>query len=497
MIAMMAVGARRSPGTHIAWRGFLIGVMALLGLATAHAQNTRVLRVDDASPRHALVIGIDDYRTIDKLEKAGNDARAVGAKLERIGFQTTLLIDANRRQINTAVNDFVERIAGGGEGVLFFAGHGVQINNQNYLLPADIESPRGEADIDDQAISLQGIQDKIARAHPRFTLLIVDACRDNPLPRRAGRALGATRGLALAGSAEGQMILFSAGANQQALDKLYDDDPDPNGLFTRELLPWLDQPGVSVRQAMQEVRRAVHARAKKHHHNQFPAMYDQVLGEYYFVPKPAHFLPLDVTPPAPVPASVPAPRPPPVVLTPVAPATEAPTGPVPTAAMTTAARRPVLAHAGIGVPTYRAFWSGENRAGYSRRIDDALARLGAEGLGMAAHALHLDAAAFDTLWNEPADAPRARALCADTPTPARLLLARVETPPVHFTDIESAYWPELKLRLIDCADFNIRRHAKILAPRNGEAWPFAAEFHEEVAAFLRRERDATQQGVTP
>ncbi|MDP2786755.1 MAG: SUMF1/EgtB/PvdO family nonheme iron enzyme [Pseudomonadota bacterium] len=239
--------------------------------------------VNDAA-RHALVIGNNSYQGVKPLEKAANDARAMGRALDKIGYKTTVLVDANQRQMNAAVNRFVDNIAGGGEGVLFFAGHGVQINNQNYLLPIDIEDPKNEADVADQAVNLQLLQDKIAQVRAQFALLVVDACRDNPLPRKAGRSVGGTRGLAQASSAEGQMVIFSAGANQQALDKLNPQDRDPNGVFTREFLPWLNKPGVSVRQAVQEVRRAVYAKAKSVNHDQFPAVYDQVLGDFYFVP---------------------------------------------------------------------------------------------------------------------------------------------------------------------------------------------------------------------
>lgn len=234
--------------------------------------------------RVALVIGNDAYRHVQPLEKAGNDARAVGAALEKVGFRTAVLLNADRRQLSRAINRFTEEVAGGGQAVFYFAGHGVQINNQNYLLPVDFELPGNEADVADQAIHLQAVQDKLAEARAQYALLVIDACRDNPLPRRAGRSLGGTRGLAQPSSAQGLMVVFSAGAHQQALDKLDDRDRHPNGVFTREFLPWIEKPGVRIRDAILEVRRNVHAAAKKVDHDQLPAVYDQVLGDFYFVP---------------------------------------------------------------------------------------------------------------------------------------------------------------------------------------------------------------------
>ncbi|MEW6677139.1 MAG: caspase family protein [Pseudomonadota bacterium] len=238
----------------------------------------------EADRRIALVIGNNTYRHVPPLEKAANDARAVGEALKKVGYKTTVLLEANQRRMNSAINRFVEDLDNGGMGVLFFAGHGVQINNQNFLLPVDFEQPSSEADVADQAVSLQAVQDKLAQARTRFTLLVVDACRDNPLPRKTGRSFGLTRGLAQASSAEGQIVVFSAGANQQALDKLGQDDRHPNGVFTREFLPWIERPGVSIRDAILEVRSAVRQRARSVNHDQFPAVYDQAEGEFYFSP---------------------------------------------------------------------------------------------------------------------------------------------------------------------------------------------------------------------
>jgi len=234
--------------------------------------------------RTALVIGNNAYKSVPQLSRAANDARAMAAALKKVGFATTLLTDATRRQMNRAINDFADRIAGGGVGVMFFAGHGVQIDNQNFLLPVEIEEPQRDTDVQDQAISLQVIQEKLAQARARFALMVIDACRDNPLPRKAGRGIGGTRGLSQPSAPNGQMIIFSAGANETALDSLSPGDPDPNGLFTREFLPVLDQAGLSVSDALKAVKKSVIAKAGSVNHDQHPAIYDQTDGDFYLVP---------------------------------------------------------------------------------------------------------------------------------------------------------------------------------------------------------------------
>lgn len=267
-------------------RALRIILLALAFIAfQAHAaqRNLSVKESGSAANRFALVIGNDDYKHVEPLEKAVNDARAMGKALEQAQFATSVVVNASRTQMNTAINRFVADVAGGGIGVLFFAGHGVQVNNQNFLIPVDLQDIQSEADIADQGVSLQGVQDKLAEARAKFSLLVIDACRNNPLPKKAGRALGGTRGMAQASSAEGQMVVFSAGANQQALDKLSNSDTDPNGVFTREFLPWLTKPGVTIRDAVLQVRSSVRARAKSVNHDQFPAIYDQAEGNFYFV----------------------------------------------------------------------------------------------------------------------------------------------------------------------------------------------------------------------
>lgn len=264
---------------------FLLRTLAVVAtfISLAHAADTRNLSASASTRRIALVIGNDAYKHVPPLEKAVNDARAMGRALEQAHFDTRVVVNATRAQMNSAINQFADDVAGGGIGIFFFAGHGVQVNNQNFLIPIDLQNIQREADVADQGVSLQGMQDKLAEVRAKFSLLVIDACRDNPLPKKAGRALGGTRGLTQASSAEGQMVVFSAGANQQALDKLADNDLNPNGVFTRELLPWLNKPGVSIRDAVLGVRGAVRARAKTVNHEQFPAIYDQAEGNFYFI----------------------------------------------------------------------------------------------------------------------------------------------------------------------------------------------------------------------
>ena len=466
-------------------RVFILVSLLVSFAVSLPAMAARGLQLKVETKRYALVIGNDHYHSLTHLEKAANDAKAMGASLTRIGFQTRVLLDANRRQMNSAINHFVENIAGGGEGVLFFAGHGVQINNQNFLLPVDIDNPRNEIDVADQALSLQTLQDKIAQVHAKFTLLIVDACRDNPLPKKAGRSLGGTRGMAQASSAEGQMVIFSAGANQQALDKLHAEDTNPNGVFTREFLPWLSKPGVNVRQVALEVRRAVYAKAKSVNHSQFPAVYDQVLGDFYFVPGAKEPVPINPAPAQAIPAipAIPAKAATQTSATPTMPKQVTPdpeqkaVNPI----------RPTIAVAGLVLPSSHSFWGRETSDSYAPRVNAALQQGASEVLNMKVHRLELKQTEFKAWWHEAEHRPHSQALCAASPAPDALLSAYAGTPSGYST-VESAFWPELKLRLFICKNQRTFHQHKTLAPQNSDKWPFSTELTSEIERFVRIDR---------
>lgn len=255
----------------------------------------------NAQTRHALVIGIDDYAHVAPLQKARNDARAVAAALEPAGFRVTALMDPDRRAITQALGRFTAGLAPGDEALFYFAGHGIEVEGQNYLLPADIPEARpGDEDfLIAEAIGVDHVLASLQRRGVRVSLLILDACRDNPFPRQGTRSLGTTRGLGRVTAPEGSFVLFSAGAGQAALDRLGDDDADPNSVFTRALLPRLSTPGLRLRDLVQDVRSDVRRTAMSVGHDQFPAFYDQLDGDFRFLPAA-----MGAAPAAPAPATV-------------------------------------------------------------------------------------------------------------------------------------------------------------------------------------------------
>jgi uncharacterized caspase-like protein len=247
--------------------------------------------------RIALVIGNGDYAHVQKLPNAVNDAHVMALELAQPshGFQVTYGHDLSRASMWSTINDFVDAVHRYDAALFYFAGHGVQINNANWLVPVDISDDlrRGE-DVQEQSVDMARVAAMIANANPRgINMLIIDACRDNPFAGN-GIGTGAPRGLATTEGANGVMILYSAGSGQTALDGLTRDDS--HGLFTQELLAAIRRPGVPVSQMMADLQDVVRQRAQTVHHLQTPAYYAEQGSNFMFTP-PTSDLPAARGPP--------------------------------------------------------------------------------------------------------------------------------------------------------------------------------------------------------
>ena len=257
-------------------------LLILSPMALFAAETSTIDRAGEGhGKRIALVVGNDSYQEISVLRNARSDARAVANALKAVGFEIDVRFDLKSSELKRAVRHFKSRVEGGDEAVFYFSGHGVQLGGANYLLPVDIVG-ENEDQIKDDALPLQRVLDDLQEQKARFSLAIIDACRNNPF-KIQGKSLGG-RGLVPINPASGQMVLYSAGSGQQALDRLNDKDRDPNGLFTRILLTEMNRPGVPVDRVLRNVRDQVVKLAKSVKHEQVPALYDQAIGEFYFRP---------------------------------------------------------------------------------------------------------------------------------------------------------------------------------------------------------------------
>lgn len=254
------------------------------------AQDRRPAPTTAEGRRLALVIGNDAYQGA-PLVNGRNDARAMAAALRRLAFTVTVVEDATRVQLTSALLAFGQQVEVGDLALVFYAGHGVQVDGVNYLIPVDFTGRSGN-EVRLNAVASEEVARSLQRA--RVGVLVLDACRDNPYSSQRSGA----RGLANQ-EAQGLLVAFATGAGQTA-----GDSPDAgNGVFTSELLRVLGQPGIGLRETFFEVQRRVQVRTGG---RQFPAVYSQLTADVVLVPGPRAALQAD-TPASPAPPRAAAP----------------------------------------------------------------------------------------------------------------------------------------------------------------------------------------------
>ena len=207
-----------------------------------------------AESRVALVIGESAYRAVTPLPNPANDAKAMSKLLSDAGFEVTSAANLSQKEMNDKVGNFAAQIAAKGPdtvALVFYAGHGLQIDGENFLVPVDVD-PKREADIPLQAVRLNDILNTLNSVPTRMRIVLLDACRNNPFP-----AINQTagRGLALIETktgAPGTFVSFSTSPGAEAEDGNGADSP-----YTTALLSAARTPGLPIEQAFKQVRLAV------------------------------------------------------------------------------------------------------------------------------------------------------------------------------------------------------------------------------------------------
>jgi uncharacterized caspase-like protein len=208
----------------------------------------------EAEPRVALVIGNSHYGAeIGSLPNPVNDAALIAQALQQTGFTVIMVTDADQKKMKRAIKDFGDKLTNAGQnatGLFFYAGHGVQVNGTNFLVPigADIEKA---ADVDIESVSADTILQQMEFAGSRVNIVVLDACRNNPL-QRGLRSI--TRGLAPMDAAQGTFIAYSTAPGSVAADGTGNNSP-----YTKALAKTIVQPGVGIEEAFRDVRGQVMA----------------------------------------------------------------------------------------------------------------------------------------------------------------------------------------------------------------------------------------------
>ncbi|KJC56237.1 peptidase C14, caspase catalytic subunit p20 [Bradyrhizobium sp. LTSPM299] len=237
--------------------------------------------------RVALVIGNGAYAHVRALPNPPNDARAIAKSLRDIGFTVSEGLDLGRDAMQTTIDDFLREAARSQIAVVYYAGHGVQVDGRNYLVPVDIQFQAGHRMTDamvDMDTIMAGLDDQI-----RTNILILDACRNNPMAPQVA-STGASRGIeggsglaapASLGSGStlgaGTLIAFATAPGQVALD-----GEGANSPFSAALSRHLGTPGLEVQQMLTRVRAEVVASTKG---KQVPWSNSSLLGEVYLAEK--------------------------------------------------------------------------------------------------------------------------------------------------------------------------------------------------------------------
>ena len=221
-----------------------LGILALASSVAAQAPREE--------PRLALLIGNSAYRE-SPLRNPVNDVRAMAQRLKELGFTVLAHENATKRTMEAAIVEFGRRLAEGGVGAFYYAGHGLQVRGRNYLVPVD-------ADIEDEAstrvaaVDVELLLEQMAEAKNRVNIVILDACRNNPFERRMR---GASRGLAAVDAARGTLVAYATAPGSVAAD-----GDGKNGLYTEELLEALREPGLKIEEVFKRVRINVARRSK-------------------------------------------------------------------------------------------------------------------------------------------------------------------------------------------------------------------------------------------
>ncbi|MEB3189670.1 MAG: caspase family protein [Snowella sp.] len=227
--------------------------------------------------RFALVIGNADYKE-GALANPVNDATDVAQALQDLGFEVTLLQNKDLQSMEDAVENFSHQLRKDGVGVFYFAGHGIEVGGENYLIPVNAKLLR-EKDVRYEGMALGTVLNAMTETEGHISIVIIDACRENPFYRRwpsTQRSSNSVRGLTKVDSPpQGTVIAFAAAPNQSA-----EDGSGRNSPFTSNLLRYIKEPNLDIVLMFRKVREGVLNETQK---EQEPRYQETLVGgSFYF-----------------------------------------------------------------------------------------------------------------------------------------------------------------------------------------------------------------------
>ena len=248
----------------------LLCLFSLVLCSLSYAVDNRNVAVQSATGAHrvALVIGNAAYPGAGALKNPANDAKDIGAKLKRVGFDVIVRTDIKQKDMLRSLTEFGDKIRTGSEALFFYAGHGMQVRGRNYLIPVDADI-KSESSVSSEAVDVDQLLDKLAPA--RLSMVILDACRNNPFERRFR---GGGQGLAQINAPTGTLIAYATAPGKVAAD-----GEGRNGLYTSELLAAMDVQGMKIEDVFKRVRTNV---VKRSNDAQTPWESSSLTGDFFF-----------------------------------------------------------------------------------------------------------------------------------------------------------------------------------------------------------------------
>jgi Caspase domain len=246
------------------------------GAAFAEAPNADIRNGVQAPPptdqRIALVIGNSNYQTAPKLANPGNDAQSMSQLLNSAGFEVTQATDLTRSDMVRVVQDFTAKVAERGPGavaMIYYAGHGVQVEGENYLLPVDAKIS-SVSDLDGNSLRLVDLMGTLESISSRMRIVVLDACRNNPFPE----VNDAGRGLAIVDAPNGSIVGYSTAPGMEAADG--DGGHSP---YTSAFLNIAREPNLPIEQLFKRVRLEVNNATRG---RQTPWESSSLTSDFYF-----------------------------------------------------------------------------------------------------------------------------------------------------------------------------------------------------------------------
>ena len=251
----------------------------------SQSRNLQLVKAPTEKPtnekRKAIVIGMSDYGAGRSLNNTLNDADDMAEVFTRLGFEVTLLKNNDLRNLNTNLSAWYESIEQIDMAVFYFAGHGIEVDGQNYLLPIDAEIS-SQADVKFAALNLNGVLDNIEQKGVTLKLIILDASRENLFIRGSSRNLSSgsnTQGLVNMASPLGTYVAFAASPGSVAMDGT--SYSLRNGIFTHFLKQEMVIAGITIDEIFNNVTGGV---ADMTNLRQIPFRYSSLSANYYFIP---------------------------------------------------------------------------------------------------------------------------------------------------------------------------------------------------------------------